>query len=312
MKNSVKGAFFVVLVLMAAVPSYGFTLRPQWVPQAQFAGYYMAVEKGFYQDAGIDLQIKDGKPGIVGLQEISSGRTDFATSWLISAIRHRAKGNKVVLIGQFFQRPALMLLAKKSSGIDDVNKFGNHMLGVWQGDFQIPPKALLRKFNLRDVRIVNQAFSMDAFLKGEIDIASAMRYNEYKQVIDAGIDPGDLITFNYNDLGMNLPEDGIYVHEDFWKKNPEACTRFVKASMEGWKYAFAHKEETVKLMTRLANGTDFKSTEEKQRFMLDEVEKLIDLDTTRLRQEDYDTAISVLKATRMIRKEIPRQSFVAE
>ena len=309
MKKIMKGLITILIVFFFAAPSIAFTLRPQWVPQAQFAGYYMAVEKGFYKNAGINLEIKDGGPQIVGLQEVANGETDFATGWLISALRMRANGAKLILIDQFIQKPALMLIAKKSSGIDSLDKFSSHSLGVWPADFQVPPKALLRKYNIRDVRIINQNFTMDDFLNGKIDIASAMRYNEYHQVLEAGVRAKELNIFNYSDMGLNLPEDGVYVHKNFLKKNPEACAKLVEASLKGWKYAFAHKDETVKLMTQLANQTVFKTTESRQRTMLDEMESIIDLNSTKLKKKDFQTALDVLKSTRIIRKDIPYDQF---
>ncbi|CAN2049707.1 NitT/TauT family transport system substrate-binding protein [Candidatus Magnetomoraceae bacterium gMMP-1] len=313
LKKSMKTFILLLLIFIfstgVAPGANIYTLRPQWVPQAQFAGYYMAVEKGLYENAGINIEIKNGGPGLIGLQEILSGNIDFATGWLTSGLRMRGRGAELLLIGQFFQRPALMLIAKKEKNIDSIDKFTGHTLGVWPGDFQIPAKALFRKYKIRNVKVVNQAFSMDSFINGEIDIASAMKYNEYYQVLEAGVKKQDIVIFNYFELGLNLPEDGVYVHKDFWKKNPELCRKFIKASLEGWKYAFEHKTETIRLMTRLANETAFKTTEKKQRIMLDEVEKLIDLNSAKLKKEDFELAVESLKSTKILRIDIKYDSF---
>ncbi len=310
MKQFISSIMTICICLLAVSHSTAFTFRPPWVPQTQFAGYYMAVQKGLYKNAGIDIEIKHGGPNIMGLREISAGETDFAIAWLIPAMRLKSQGEKLVHAGQFFQKNSLLLLAKKSSGIDSVEKFTGHTLGVWPGDFQIPPKALIRKYRIRNVNIVQQEFTMEPFLKGDVEIASAMRYNEYHQVLEAGIKPEDLVVFSYSDLGMNLPEDGVYVHEDFYKKNPDVCKKFVEASMEGWKYVFAHKDEAVEMMTGLANATPFKTTEKKQRIMLDEVEKLIDFNDTGLKKEDFQTALEVLKSARIIKTDLDYDEFV--
>lgn len=311
MKQFVFGVVTIAMcLLLIASHSAAFTFRPSWVPQSQFAGYYMAVQQGFYKKAGIDVEIKDGGPNIMALHELSTGEADFAIAWLIPAMQLRAQGEQLVNVGQFFQKNSLLLLTKKSSGIDSVEKFAGHTMGVWPGDFQIPPKALLRKYGIANVNIVLQEFTMEPFLKGEVDIASAMRYNEYHQVLDAGMKPEDLVVFSYSDLGMNLPEDGVYVHTNFYKKNPQACKKFVEASMEGWKYAFAHKDETVGLMAKLANATAFKTSEKKQRIMLDEVEKLIDSSDTRLKKEDFQTGLEVLKSAGIIKADLDYDEFV--
>jgi NitT/TauT family transport system substrate-binding protein len=311
MKKALLLTLIVVFSICFTFPAWAFTFRPQWVPQAQFAGYYMAAEKGFYEKAGIDVEIKPGGPGKNSLREAASGEIDFASGWLISAMRLHAGGKELVCIAQVLQRPALLLVAKKSSGIDSVEDFSGHSLGVWPGDFQVPPKALLRKYRIRDVKIVNQGFTMDAFISGELDIASAMKYNEYNQILAAGVEEKDLVVFNYSDLGMHLPEDGIYVNQDFYSSHPEACRKFVRASMEGWQYAFDNKDETVRLITGIANKTEFKTTEEKQMAMLEEIEQLIDVGDTRLKPEHLETANSVLKSTRIIRSDIDGASFNA-
>ena len=299
-----------LMMFLFVIPAQAMTLRTQWVPQTQFAGYYMALEKGFYKKAGIDLEIRDGGPGLNALREVSSGDVDFATGWLISAMRLRAKGEKLVLIGQVFQRSALLLLSMKSSGIDSVEKFSGHSMGVWPGDFQLPPKALIRKDRIRNVKIVDQGFSMEPFIKGDLNIASAMMYNEYHQVLEAGVKKEDLVIFNYGDLGMNLPEDGIYAHESLVEKDPALCRKFMEATFEGWRYAFDHKDETAKFMTALADKTEFKTTEKKQRLMLDEVERLIDLESFDLKKTDFETALEVLKSTRIIREDLDMNAFV--
>lgn len=309
MKRLLQLTVLICFVVSIFSTASAYTFRPQWVPQTQFAGYYLAAEKGFYKKAGIEVKINDGGPGLVGLREVAAGETDFATGWLISALRLKAKGEKLVLIGQVLQKSALLLIAKKTTGIKSVKEFSGHSLGVWPGDFQLPPKALVRKYRVGNVKIINQGFSVDPFIKGEIDVASAMKYNEYHQIIHTGMKPGDLIVFDYSELGMNLPEDGIYVSEDFYKKNQAACKKFVEASMEGWKYAFNHKDEAVKLMTRLANQTDFKTTEAHQRLMLDEIEKLMDVNSTSLKMDDFKTAIGVLKSARIIKKDIDYNAF---
>ncbi len=299
------------LFLAACGPAQAYTFRPQWVPQAQFAGYYMAVHQGFYKEAGIDLEIINGGPGVVALQEIVEGKTDFASSLLISALRMKGEGGDLMLIGQIIQKPAQLLLTKKSSGIVSVQDFAGRTLGVWPGDFQIPPKALIRKEQVRNVNIVEQGFTMDGFLSGEIDVASAMRYNEYHQVLGAGVGEDELTIINYADYDMGLPEDGVYVSSQFFSANQDACKAFMEATRKGWAYAFANKEETVKHITELANQTDFKTTEAQQATMLKEIEKLVLPDNTALSQDDFAKAVDALKRTRMLQQDIAYDAFAA-
>lgn len=307
--------FAVIAIIMGVYPASpvnAWTLRLQWVPQTQFAGYYMAAQKGFYEKEGIELVIRDGGPGIAGLMETANGETDFAVGWLLSGLRMRGEGHRLVHVAQIFQKPALMLVARKSSGIDGIQKFPGHSLGIWPGDHQIPPKALLRKFNLRDITIVQQGFSVTPFVEGKIDIASVMRYNEYHLLFEAGLRPDDIIVFNFADFGMNIPEDAVFVHEKFRESHGDICEKFVRASVAGWKYAFGHKDETVAFITGLAARTEFQTTGKHQRLMLDEVEKLVSPDDVSLKPEDFNTAIEVLESTRLIHHSVTYGEFTGK
>lgn len=305
-----KRLFWIGIIWLATLQaSHGYTFRTQWVPQAQFAGYYMAEKQGFYRDAGLDIEIKSGGPNILALPEAASGEVDFASGFLISALRLRSTGLSLVHVGQIFQKPAMILIARGESGIRTTADFKGRRLGVWPGDFQIPPKALLRQQQIYNVTVVQQSFSMEPFLNGEIDIASAMRYNEYHQVLEAGLKPSDLVVFDFAELGMNLPEDGIFVSETFYATHPDDCRNFIEASMAGWRYAFENKAETVRHVTALANRTDFKTTEKKQMIMLETVESLIDIGNAALAPADFETAKAVLAATKMMQKDVTYSQF---
>jgi NitT/TauT family transport system substrate-binding protein len=262
----------------------------------------MAAEKGFYKEAGADIEVKPADPQIKGFHDILFRKGDFETGWLASGIIMRANvpHKKLVLIAQYFQKPALMLVAKKSSGIGDVRDFRGKTLGVWDGVFSVVPRALVKKHNIHGVKIVSQGFTVEPFLTGKIDIASAMRYNEYKQILD-GLKNDPLIIFDFAELGINLPEDGLYVREDFLDENPAVCRKVVEATLKGWQYAFSHKDETVALITEIANKTEYKTTPETQRWMLDVVEELIDMNQISLKKEDFERAADMLKSLKMIR-----------
>ncbi|MCP4107214.1 MAG: ABC transporter substrate-binding protein [Desulfobacteraceae bacterium] len=301
---------FILAVAVACFvctsPSEAYRLRLQWIPQTQFAGYYMAAEKGFYKEAGVDVVIMPVNPKIKCLHDVMYKKGDFETAWLASGITMRSNSpKKIVLIAQFFQKPALMLVARKSSKINEIRDFSGRRLGVWSGVFSVLPRALLiknRDRGVHSVKMIPQGFTIKPFLNGEIDVASAMRYNEYKQILDAGISEKDLKIFDFSELGMNLPEDGLYVRENFLKNNPEICRKVVAATVKGWKYAFAHKNETVSLITEIAGKNDHKTTKNKQRWMLDVVESLIDPNNTALKKDDFERAADMLRTLKMIRK----------
>ena len=230
-----------------STPEEKVSFLPQWSPQAQFAGYYTAYEKGFYKKYGIDLTIITGGPDKQALDWLEKGKADFATAWLSTALRNRSRGVKLVNVAQLIERSALMLVARKSSGISKPEDLNGKRVSTWGGDFAIRPSLFFKKYDLK-VENIPQAYSLNLFLRGGVDAASAMWYNEYPPIIDSGINPDELSTIFYYDYGLNFPEDGIYTLEETFSKNPGAVRAFVKASIEGWLYAFSHSDEALDIV----------------------------------------------------------------
>jgi NitT/TauT family transport system substrate-binding protein len=250
------------------------TLIPHWVPQAQFAGYYYALEKGLYKKHGVDLTILSGGPYSSPLDLLKERKADFATLWLSSAIQARSQGLKLINIGQVLDRSALMLVAKKSSGILTPWDMNGKKVGLWGPMFQLQPMAFFKRYYL-DVKIVPQSYSVNLFLRDGVDVASAMWYNEYHTILASGINPEELTTFFFHEHGLNCPEDGIYVLEDLYKRDPQLCKSFVKGSIEGWMAAFERPEEAVEMVMRNLQKEHIPATRVHQRWMLERMKDLI-------------------------------------
>ncbi len=250
------------------------TFIPQWLPQAQFAGYYVAFEKGFYRQHGLDVKILRGGPEAPASAWLANGRADFGTLFLSDGIERRARGIKLVNIAQIVQRSALMLVAKKSSGINSPQDINGKKVGLWRHEFQLQPRAFFRKYGLK-VKVVPQAGTINLFLRGGVDVASAMWYNEYHQIIESGVNPSELTTFFMSDYGMNFPEDGIYCLAEMVRRQPQTCRAFVAASIEGWKYAFAHPKEALDIVMRYVNAAHVASNRMHQKWMLARMQDII-------------------------------------
>ncbi len=281
---------------------------PQWVPQAQFAGYYVAQDRGIYKKHGIDLTIIPGGPEAQPSDFLKDQKADFGTLWLTSAIEMRAEGTRVVNIAQMVQRSALMLVAKKSSGIRTPQDMNGKKVGLWGPIFQIQPRAFFKQYNL-DVRIIRQSYSVDLFLRGGVDVASAMWYNEYHTLLNAGLNPDELVTFFFNEHGLNFPEDGIYTLEDTFHRAPGLCGAFVTASIEGWRYAFAHPEEALDIVMENLKKEHIPATRVHQEWMLERMKDLMlppdsHIPMGMLRPDDYQRVATVLKENGLI-KDIP-------
>ncbi|RJR40830.1 MAG: ABC transporter substrate-binding protein [Deltaproteobacteria bacterium] len=297
--------FFPVLALLPPVASpraadlQTVTFIPQWAPQSQFAGYYVAQDKGFYRNRGLEVKILTGGPNFPPSELLRTGQADFGTMFLTNAIVKRAQGDKFVNIGQVGQRSALMLVAKKSSGIKEPKDINGKKVALWGEEFQIQPRAFFQQHRLQ-VKILPQGTTMNLFLRGGVEVASAMWYNEYYRIIQAGIDPGELTTFLLSDYGLKFPEDGIYCLESTYQQDPGKCRNFVQASLEGWRYAFTHVDEALDIVMKYVNAAHLPTNRVHQKWMLERMRDIIqppgaDIPMGCLQEETYNEVTRELK-----------------
>jgi NitT/TauT family transport system substrate-binding protein len=280
------------------------TLQLKWVADAQFAGYYVAKDKGFYKDEGLDVTIKPGGPDVNPSQVIAGGGADVVVDWMPSALATREKGVPLVNIAQVFQKSGLMLTCRKDSGIKTPADFKDKTLGVWFGGNEYPFLNWMNKLGLKTdgsaggVKVLKQGFNVDPILQKQADCISTMTYNEYWQIIESGqLKADDLITFKYEDEGVATLEDGLYTLEATLKDpaKVEKLAKFLKASMKGWEYAEAHQDEAVKIV--LDNDDTGAQTEEHQTKMMQEIAKLIGNNpkgTGYLDEAAYDNTVKTL------------------
>jgi len=283
MKTTFKGmlAFAAAAFVSGhAIAADKVTLQLKWVTQAQFAGYYVAAEKGFYEDEDLDVEIKAGGPDIAPPQVLAGGGADVIVDWMPSALATREKGLPLVNIAQPFKSSGMMLTCRKDTGIKTPADFKDKTLGVWFFGNEYPFLSWMSQLGIPTdgsaggVKVLKQGFNVDPILQKQADCVSTMTYNEYWQIIDAGLSPDDLVVFKYEEQGVSTLEDGLYVHEDnlddpaFVNK----MVRFVRASMKGWKYAEENSDEAAEIV--LENDATGAQTEEHQKRMMGEIAKL--------------------------------------
>jgi NitT/TauT family transport system substrate-binding protein len=216
------------------------TLQLKWVTQAQFAGYYVALEKGFYEEADLDVTVKPGGPDIAPTQVIAGGGADVIVEWMPAALAAREKGLALVNIAQPFKSSGMMLTCLKETGIESPADFPGNTLGVWFFGNEFPFLSWMSQLGISTeggadgVEVLKQGFNVDPLLQKQAACISTMTYNEYWQVIDAGLSEDELITFKYEDQGVATLEDGLYVLEDNLSDDAftDKMTRFVAASMK--------------------------------------------------------------------------------
>lgn len=277
------------------------TLQLKWVTQAQFAGYFVALDKGFYEEEGLDVTILPGGPDIAPTQVLAGGGADVIVEWMPAALAAREKGLPLVNIAQPFKRSGMMLTCLKESGITDPKTdFAGKTLGVWFSGNEYPFLSWMNHLGLSTeggtdgVTVLKQGFNVDPLLQKQAACISTMTYNEYGQVLDAGLTPEDLVTFKYEDQGVATLEDGLYVLESTLD-DPEKVTslvQFVRASMKGWAYAAEHPEEAAEIV--LENDETGAQTLEHQVRMAQEVAKLTEGSTGVLDEADYQRTVDTL------------------
>lgn len=279
MKNLITAAFLAVATATGA-SAQEVKLQLKWVTQAQFAGYYVAQAKGFYEAEGLNVTILPGGPDIAPTQVIAGGGADVVVEWMPAALAAREKGLPLVNIAQPFASSGMMLTCLADTGIKEPKDFADKTLGVWFFGNEYPFLSWMSQLGLKTdgspggVTVLKQGFNVDPLLQKQAACISTMTYNEYWQVIDAGIKPEELVTFKYQDLGVATLEDGLYVLEDRLADPAfqDTMVKFVRASMKGWKYAEANPDEAALIV--LENDQTGAQTEVHQKRMMGEIAKL--------------------------------------
>lgn len=275
------------------------TLQLKWVTQAQFAGYYVALENGFYTEEDLNVTINAGGPDVAPAQVIAGGGADVVIDWMPSALAAREGGLPLVNIAQPFKSSGMMLTCRADTGITSPADFAGKTLGVWFYGNEYPFLSWMGKLGLSTeggdgVTVLKQGFNVDPILQGQAACVSTMTYNEYWQIIDAGIGADDLVTFKYEEQGVATLEDGLYVLEDKLSDPAEVdkLARFVRASMKGWKWA--EENPTKAAMIVLEADETGAQTEKHQIRMMGEVAKLTAGSNGALDVADYDRTVATL------------------
>ena len=299
-KTTLGGAALSLAMMGPALAADDVTLQLKWVTQAQFAGYYVALENGFYGDEDLNVTIKPGGPDIAPTQVLAGGGADVTVEWMPAALAAREKGLPMVNIAQPFKSSGMMLTCRKDAGVATTDDFAGKTLGVWFFGNEFPFLSWMSQLGLGTeggadgVEVLKQGFNVDPILNGQAACVSTMTYNEYWQVIDAGLTPDDLVTFKYEDQGVATLEDGLYVLEDNLSDPAfqDKMVRFVRASMKGWKWAEENPDEAALIV--LDYDETGAQTEAHQTRMMGEIAKLTAGSNGALEEADYERTVASL------------------
>lgn len=287
---------FHSLLTQAQLPKLVFA--PQWLPQAQFAGYYIAQEKGFYKEEGIDVEIVHPSANLQATSMLMSGKADLISLFLITAMSAKDKGVDLVNIGQISQHSAILFVTKKSGGLENLSQLSGKKIGIWKSGFDEVPKALIAEKKI-EVEWIPLLSTVNLFMMDGIDAMTVMLYNEYDQIINSGLNEDELYTFPVAQYGFDIPEDGLYCLKSTQAHKKKELEKFLHATLKGWKFVAGNKEYALEVVLKRMHESHQPANRAHQRWMLNKVLELLSPGNKSVRpgellESDYTKAVNIL------------------
>lgn len=269
-----KRVLRAIIVSLLAMPSVALgqkiVFTPQWTAQSQFAGYYVAQEKGFYKEAGLDVEIVHPSASYPATNRLIEGSSNVITLQLMQAIAEIDKGAELVNILQTSQHNGLVIVSRKGS-LETFNDLKGKKVGIWQAGFG--ELALLADKELGlEIQWIPFIQNVNLFLSGVIDATLAMSYNEYLQIYSSGYDNAPVLRFR--EAGFDIPEDGLYVSKDYYNRFPQKMEAFAQASRKGWEWTHAHPAQALEIVLKVMEREKVPTNRIHQEWMLEEILKL--------------------------------------
>lgn len=317
MSTMMKRIFWGILVAMTCLSVHAqqekLIFTPQWTAQAQFAGYYVAQEMGFYYKAGIDVEIVHPSVTQSAISRIRNNESQATTLQLAQAMEIINDGIPLVNILQTSMNNAMVIVS--SRGMNPLKQYGSKV-GIWNAGFGQVAIGMSIKENL-NYRWIPFATNVNLFVSGAIDATLAMSYNEYYQLVQTGIELSDESVYRFRDHGYNIQEDGVYVTKEFYEKNKDLAERFAAASRQGWEWAIQNPEETLEIVMMYVQREHIATNRVLQKLMLDEILSLLkDRESGqyefRLRPDMVKQASDLMLENGMLDREVTYEELIDE
>ena len=309
MKRALYLLLFMLVTLataqQASAQDETIVFTPQWTAQAQFAGYYVAEAKGFYQEAGVKVRIEHPSITQPSMSRLLNNECQATTLQLCQAMEVVDGGNPLVNILQTSMNNAMVIVSARDK--NPLTQKGARV-GIWSVGFGQLAICMSIKDHL-DYQWVRFAQNVNLFVAGALDATLAMSYNEYYQLVQAGIKMSDKNVYRFCDHGYNVQEDGVYVTRDYYDKHKDQARRFAQASKKGWEWAAAHPEETLDIVMQYVEKNHIATNRVLQRLMLKEVLRLqVDRESKkrefRLRPDMVRRASQLMVENKMLKREV--------
>ena len=290
--------FFLLLILLYVPTIQGqrITITPKWTAQAQFTGYYVADKMGFYKEEGLDVRIIHPAISESSFSVLQNGKSQVAVMNLSFALTARASGAKIINIMQTSQENSLMLVSRHP--LNDIASLKQKDIAVWNHLSQNLLDRISARYQL-NCKWIRFNSGVNLFLAGAVDICLVGSYNEYLQLAEYGLRPDDTYLLHFSDYGYDLPEDGLYVTDEFYQAHPDIIPKLVRASIRGWEWANEHKEKALDIVMDIVHENNIGTNRYHQRKMMEEilrlqVDKICNKRTYLLSPEDFESASDIL------------------
>ena len=299
--------------LTASAQSDMLVFTPQWTAQAQFAGYYVAEEMGFYREAGVKVRIEHPSATMPAMTRLRNNECQATTMQLCQALETVDGGIPLVNILQTSMNNAMVIVSAR--GKDPLTQKGARV-GIWSVGFGQLALCMSNREHL-DYEWVRFAQNVNLFVAGALDATLAMSYNEYYQLMQAGVEMTEGNVYRFCDHGYNVQEDGVYMTRDYYNSHKEQARRFAQASRKGWEWAAQHPEETLDIVMRYVEKAHIATNRTMQRLMLQEVLRLqVDRESKkrefRLRPDMVQKASRLMKENGMLKGEVTYESLTPD
>ena len=286
---------------------------PQWTAQAQFAGYYVAEAKGFYREAGVKVKIEHPSATQPAMSRLRKNECQATTLQLCQAMEIIDDGIPLVNILQTSMNNAMVIVSAR--GVDPLTQKGAKV-GVWSVGFGQLAICMSIKDHL-NYEWIRFAQNINLFLAGALDATLAMSYNEYYQLVQAGIEMTDKNVYRFRDHGYNVQEDGVYIPRDYYEKHRDQAKKFAEASRKGWEWAAEHPEEALDIVMQYVDAAHIATNRVMQRLMLNEVLNLqVDRESKkrefRLRPDMVQKASRLMVENQMLSREVKYEELLGK
>jgi len=306
--------WLLTVLWVAVLPVYAQKLvfTPNWTAQAQFAGFYVAQEKGFYREAGVDVEIVHPSVSEPVMSRIIGGKCQVTMLMLPQAMEIIDRGVPLVNILQTSMNNGLMIISRR--GKNPLTQKGARM-GTWQAGSGLLGICMSNKENL-DYEWVRYAANMNLFVTGALDGTLAMSYNEYYQLLQAGMPLDDKTVYRFCDHGYNIQDDGVYMTKAYYVRHRDQARRFADATRKGWEWAASHQEETLDIVMKYVRGNRVGTNRVLQELMLKEILRLqIDRESKkrefRLRRDMVEKASRLMHEQGVLEREVKYEELIA-